>query len=226
MSTTVTQFDQALRDATTTYLARKDRSQHPDGSFDSAKRWYPSASERQDCCDTIRTPSAAYPYSLMVHCRTAEHIAQCFGVEASAVKQAVRQQRPRRAPTVHTRYKVVRIVASPLGDLYTSLYDHTVYRVGASVRQGAKPRHGGGYYVRPLTATHLRSDTLAPWGVQETVTLTEAFLRGDVYRRPESGTYAILECHVWGRCVAYESGKEAWTFLKPVREIERFSVEN
>jgi len=223
MRTTVAQFDTALRDATTIYLARKDRSQHPDGHFDSKKRWYPSASEEQDCCRGIRTPSAAYPYSLLVHCRTAQHVAQRYGVEAQALKRAVRLSSPRRTPVVHTRYKVVVVQEADTG--YQSLYDRTTYAIGRTQRQGAKPHHGGGYYVRPLTATHLRSDTLAPWGVEETVTLTEAFLRGDVYRRPQAGTYALLEVHVWGRCIEYESGKEAWTYLKPVREIERFTVE-
>lgn len=32
------------------YLARKDRTSHPAGDFDNAKRWYPSKDERQKCC--------------------------------------------------------------------------------------------------------------------------------------------------------------------------------
>ncbi|WP_157943479.1 hypothetical protein [Pseudomonas orientalis] len=49
------------------------REIHPEGEFDNARRWYPS--ERCECCDYIRTPSRAHPFSLMVHARTLEHVA-------------------------------------------------------------------------------------------------------------------------------------------------------
>jgi hypothetical protein len=50
---------------------------HPKGKFDSAGRWYPSNSEVRDCCERIRSPSRRWPYSLMLHCRTAKHVKLC-----------------------------------------------------------------------------------------------------------------------------------------------------
>lgn len=79
-----------LATAITTYLARRDRTTHPDGSFDRKSRWYPSDDERRPCCDLVRSPSVAYPYSLMTHCRSVEHVARLFDVEASAIRKATR----------------------------------------------------------------------------------------------------------------------------------------
>lgn len=58
------------------YGLRQSRAEHPDGKFDKAGRWYPSDEESQDCCDTVRSPSRGWPYSLMLHCRTRKHITQ------------------------------------------------------------------------------------------------------------------------------------------------------
>jgi len=55
--------------------SRLNRESHPDGEFDKAGRWWPDEGERQECCEYIRSPSRAYPYSLMVHCRSREHVA-------------------------------------------------------------------------------------------------------------------------------------------------------
>lgn len=77
--------------AATQYLARRDRTQHPDGRFDRKGRWYAADAERRACCNGIRTPSAAYPYNQMLHCRTAEHVASLHGVSASDVRRAARQ---------------------------------------------------------------------------------------------------------------------------------------
>ena len=57
------------------YAARRDRLVNPEGSFDSAGRWYPSAAE--DCGGDgrcVRTPSRAWPYSYMLRCRTRQHV--------------------------------------------------------------------------------------------------------------------------------------------------------
>ena len=56
------------------YQRRKSREQHPSGTFDKGGRWYPDSSEHASCCDSIRTPSLNWPYSLMLHCRTKAHI--------------------------------------------------------------------------------------------------------------------------------------------------------
>jgi hypothetical protein len=57
------------------YKSRQDRQTHPDGKFDKQGRWYPSEAEWVDeCCRGIRSPSRAWPYSYMVHCRTKKHV--------------------------------------------------------------------------------------------------------------------------------------------------------
>lgn len=56
------------------YAARRDRAVHPEGSFDDAKRWYPSAREDANGDGSrTRSPSRAWPYSYMLRCRTREH---------------------------------------------------------------------------------------------------------------------------------------------------------
>jgi hypothetical protein len=82
--------DPTLNAAVAEYLSRKDRTAHPDGTFDRQGRWYPDDSERCACCAGIRSPSAAYPFSLLLHCRSAEHIAKKYGVDASDLRRAAR----------------------------------------------------------------------------------------------------------------------------------------
>lgn len=55
------------------YVSRKERLSHPDGTFDKGGRFYPSEHETCACCAQVRSPSRAWPYSYMVHCRTLKH---------------------------------------------------------------------------------------------------------------------------------------------------------
>ena len=80
----------SLDDAVKMYWDRRDRREHPEGKFDNAMRWYPSNEEHQTCCQTIRTPSRAFPYSLMLHCRTVQHVANLCGVETRELRKASR----------------------------------------------------------------------------------------------------------------------------------------
>lgn len=73
------------------YLDLKSRKIHPDGSFDKQRRWYPDSDEQCDCCKNIRRPSSSYPFSLMMHCRTAEHVANRHGVDAATLKRAAKK---------------------------------------------------------------------------------------------------------------------------------------
>jgi hypothetical protein len=57
------------------FKLRSDRITHPHGKFDNAKRWYPSDEEKCDCCEYIRGPTRAFPFSYMTHCRTKKHVA-------------------------------------------------------------------------------------------------------------------------------------------------------
>jgi len=84
-------YNKRVEDAAREYIARRDRAKHPLGRFDRAGRWYPDESEARACCAGIRAPSRRWPYSLLLHCRTARHVAQLYGVEASDVRCAARR---------------------------------------------------------------------------------------------------------------------------------------
>lgn len=79
-----------LQVAVAEYLSRKNRVTHPIGKFDAARRWYPASGEHCACCDGLRAPSRAFPYSLMAHCRTAAHIAEKYQVAASDIKRSAK----------------------------------------------------------------------------------------------------------------------------------------
>ena len=81
---------QALPLAVRAYHRRQARQEHPEGTFDKAGRFYPDADEQCPCCDHIRSPTRAYPMSLMVHCRTATHIANLYGVDVKVLRRAIR----------------------------------------------------------------------------------------------------------------------------------------
>ncbi len=75
----------ALTAAAVEFIDLQNRTTHPAGTFDNARRFYPA--ETFECCAGIRTPSAAYPFSLMVHARTADHIANKYKVEPSEIRK-------------------------------------------------------------------------------------------------------------------------------------------
>jgi hypothetical protein len=81
----------AACNAAVVYVARQHRAVHPLGEFDSAGRWYPYARwEHRSCCEGIRCPSRRWPYSLMLHCRTAKHVARLFRVPEKDVRHAAK----------------------------------------------------------------------------------------------------------------------------------------
>lgn len=82
-----------LQKATQEYISRQDRVTHPNGTFDSGGRWYPSEAEEHDCCGSIRNPSRAWPLSLNKHCRSIKHVAALYGVEAKELRRAVKAAR-------------------------------------------------------------------------------------------------------------------------------------
>lgn len=58
------------------YLRRRSWEVRPEGTFGKRSRWQPSA--REDCGGdgrAVRTPSARWPYSYMIRCRTRQHCA-------------------------------------------------------------------------------------------------------------------------------------------------------
>jgi len=77
---------QQLQQAAAVWRDRQARRAHPDGRTDKAGRWHPSPDEIQTCCSRIRGPSRAFPWSLMLHCRTARHVARLYGVGERGLK--------------------------------------------------------------------------------------------------------------------------------------------
>ena len=75
-------------------IARADRLEHPAGKFDNASRWYP----QEPCgpaCHGYRSPSRAYPFSALLHCRTAAHVAGLHTAnadKAAAIVEACRSK--------------------------------------------------------------------------------------------------------------------------------------
>ena len=126
------------------FISLRDRHIHPDGEFDKAGRWYPTT--YYPCCETIRSPSRSYPYSHMVHCRTAAHVAHKYGVIVKDVRACVRQIEPPSQNRANgTMYKTVAVTED---GRYVSIFDgETEYRIGIQMEQRARQNHGGGYYV-------------------------------------------------------------------------------
>jgi len=80
-----------LRTAAERYIALQARAIHPEGNTDSGGRWYPV--RQLPCCSDIRTPSRAYPWSYMTHCRTAAHVAADLDVDPDRLRWAVHKVR-------------------------------------------------------------------------------------------------------------------------------------
>jgi hypothetical protein len=67
-----------LHAAVAHYLDMDDRKARPEGTFDNANRFYLKTTFK--CCEGLREPSRAYPWSQMVHAKTAIHVAHQFGI--------------------------------------------------------------------------------------------------------------------------------------------------
>lgn len=59
----------------------KNRITNPSGSFDNAKRF--TIAGECECCRSIRKPSRAFPFSHLVHARTAVHVAHSYNMPDS-----------------------------------------------------------------------------------------------------------------------------------------------
>jgi hypothetical protein len=204
----LTKAQQKLQAAYETYLARQDRSQHPDGRCDNGGRWYPSENEQQQCCRGIRSPSRSYPWSLMTHCRTLDHVAHVCGVDPTALRAHKREvecpererkaaeARERRAATVY--YKAVAVADD--GRLLSIFDGETEYRLGETLHETARPGHNGGYYVYETRTA--AEDAEVP---------SDSALR-DAPR-------AIIACHVAGKCIRYDWGKLAFSRVTPLEVV-------
>ena len=80
---------QKLRNAAQRYLDLQARRIHPEGDTDTGGRWYPTQSLA--CCGAIRSPSRAWPWSLMTHTRSLAHVAHDTCYELATLRAAVKR---------------------------------------------------------------------------------------------------------------------------------------
>ena len=73
---------QAAFRAQARWLRRKERTEHPDGRFDKAGRWYPSKDENcDDFTSHTREPSRRWLYSYLLAARSLAHCEALSGAE-------------------------------------------------------------------------------------------------------------------------------------------------
>jgi len=78
-------MDQKIMEAVKEYNRRKNGGFLP-GYTDKAGRFYSEPSDVCECCKSIRTPTTAWPFSILHHCKTAKHIATLYGIEEKELK--------------------------------------------------------------------------------------------------------------------------------------------
>ena len=78
-------------EAVETYLDRKARAKCPNGRTDKGK-WNPKEDEVQSCCSSIRAPSRAYPWSLLSHCCSKEHLEKLYKIPAGSIATALKKE--------------------------------------------------------------------------------------------------------------------------------------
>jgi len=70
--------DETLYAAAVEFDELQDRKRHPETNRDNGNRYF--LKKRYACCEGIRTPSRSFPFSELVHGRTALHVAHASGV--------------------------------------------------------------------------------------------------------------------------------------------------
>lgn len=196
------QLKLAVGRAYAAWKALKDRAINPDGEFDPKGRWEPSDDERRECCRSIRSPSVKWPYTILKHCRSVEHVAARFAIPATLLRKRIARENPRPAVFHADHYKAVAMLDD--GRL-VSVYDGvTEYRLGETLREPCRPGHRGGYYCHPdvemsnATARRLFPDVSALYGCPR---------------------LALIRVRVGGRKIRYSGGKVAFSSVTPVEVV-------
>jgi hypothetical protein len=177
------------------WQARQNRREHPTGKFDKAGRWNPSQAEWQSCCNAIRSPSRAYPYSHMTHCRSVEHVANLCGVSVAELRKLANANKRREGGDSY--YKQVAVVDGKL----LSIYDgETEYVVGQPMSERARQKHAGGFYVNPTIDA-----------ARHAVYPSDAKLR--------DAEKVVIRCQVSGQYCVYDNGKFSFSHLTPLEIV-------
>lgn len=88
-----------VRDAAFLIFFYRQRWLSPEGKTDP-HRWYPSGEEYASCCASIRSPSRTWPWSLLKHCTSMDHVACRFGLDAKELRREVRSVQNNYASTL------------------------------------------------------------------------------------------------------------------------------
>jgi hypothetical protein len=186
-----------LGDAVSAYIARQARDAHPVGTFDRGGRWYPADEEWRNCCARIRTPSRSWPYSLLVHCRTVEHVAALYGVDVAELRRAVRVAKPPKREGGDDYYKAVAVTP----DGFRSIFDGTTeYQLGVTVVERPRQGHRGGIYV--YSSAREARDADVP-------------RKAALYHAPR----VILRVRAEGAYCRYDNGKIAFSRVTPLEVV-------
>lgn len=199
-ATTTTTLETAAR----VFIARRDRTAHPSGTFDKGGRWYPSEAEQCDCCHAVRSPSRAHPYSYMVHCRTMAHVANLHGVDVKDLRREVKRIEGKAAqPAKPTRlsgtfYKQVAVLDD--GRMVSIFDGKTEYVIGQELKQAVRKDHNGGYYVY-AKPEYARYAELPARSVER------------------SAKRAIIAVQAAGQYTQYDNGKIAFSRVTPIEVV-------
>jgi len=176
------------------FKALQSREIHPAGTFDKAGRWYPADSESADCCKGLRSPSRAYPYSLMTHCRTLKHVCTKYGLDYRTVKKVMNAEKPKRKVEKKIMWKKVAIINGKL----QSVYSGEKYELGRTYVEKVEHNHQGGYFCYSTKEE------------AEMAVFPDSSVNVDAQK-------IVVKVEVWGRYVIYSNGKYAFTYMKFVQ---------
>ncbi len=194
---------QKLEQAAKEYVGRRERMVHPDGYFDNAGRWYPYSDEVQNCCKGIRSPSRAYPYSYMTHCRTAIHVANLYEVDATDLRRAVKEMDGSQVKAKREGGdNYFKAVAFENGKLLSIFDGETEYRIGLEMKETARQNHAGGFYV--YKSIKEAENAVVPYD--------SALI--DAPR-------VIIRCKVEGSYCRYSNGKFSFSRITPLKIVQK-----
>jgi hypothetical protein len=109
------------------FAGLKNRTIHPKGSFDKAGRFYLDTT--YSCC-SVRRPSRSYPYSQMVHGRTAEHVSHETGIDASLIRKIAKEIENFGKPDPLRAVVLYKTVAAVDGKFLSIFDGKTEYKIG------------------------------------------------------------------------------------------------
>lgn len=82
------------------YFERKAGRDDPKGAWDRRGFWWPSAREKQVCCEGLSPGGKLFRSSLREHCRSISHISRLHAVDTVVLRKVVAARSETRSPKV------------------------------------------------------------------------------------------------------------------------------